>query len=210
MPALVPGIEKQRKHPVQARSVVTVDAILKACLQVLTTVGKEKLTTTLVAHRAGVSVGTLYQYFPNKRSLLQSVLRQHLTEVTAALEAACLASHGRPLCDMITTIANAFFRAKTHDPKGALALYSVSSDIDGLRLTEDIRLRGERAFEKALRTSSQTLAIDAGLAAFTLQSTMIGISRRILEARIPAREHEALREQMIAMLCAYVETVVQK
>ena len=94
-------IEKQRKQPVQARSAATVDAILEACIQVLLRVGKEKLTTTLVAHRAGVSVGTLYQYFPNKRSLLQAVLRAHLTRVTEALEAACAAHYGLPLCDIV-------------------------------------------------------------------------------------------------------------
>ena len=55
-----------RKSPVQARSAASVDAILKATIQVLLRVGKEKLTTTRVATRAGVSVGTLYQYFPNK------------------------------------------------------------------------------------------------------------------------------------------------
>src|SRR4051794_24665457 len=54
-----------RKSPVQARSNASVDAILEATVQVLLQVGKERLTTTRVAARAGVSVGTLYQYFPN-------------------------------------------------------------------------------------------------------------------------------------------------
>jgi AcrR family transcriptional regulator len=52
-------------------------------------VGKERLTTTRVAARAGVSVGTLYQYFPNKSALLQAVLRRHLSEVAEAIEAVC-------------------------------------------------------------------------------------------------------------------------
>ena len=68
-----------RKSPVQARSAASVDAILEATIQVLLSIGKEQLTTTKVALRAGVSVGTLYQYFPNKSSLLQAVLRRHLT-----------------------------------------------------------------------------------------------------------------------------------
>jgi AcrR family transcriptional regulator len=64
-----------RKTPVQARSTVTVEAIYEATFQVLLAVGgPERLTTTRVAERAGVSVGTLYQYFPNKQSLLFSVL----------------------------------------------------------------------------------------------------------------------------------------
>src|SRR6202161_4430708 len=69
-----------RKSPVQARSAASVDAILDATLQILLKIGKERLTTTRVALRAGVSVGTLYQYFPNKSALLQAALRRHLQE----------------------------------------------------------------------------------------------------------------------------------
>lgn len=209
MPALIAPIEKQRKQPIQARSTVTVDAILKACLQVLTRVGKEKLTTTLVAQRAGVSVGTLYQYFPNKRSLLQSVLRRHLTEITELTEGACLANHGKPLCELITTVASTFFEAKLRESRTALALYSVSSDVDGLSITEDLRLRSERAFEEALRSAPERLSVDYGLAAFALQSTMIGVSRRILEARVPVAEHAALRAEMVRMLCAYAGAITR-
>jgi AcrR family transcriptional regulator len=78
-----------RKSPVQARSTASVDAILDATIQVLLSVGKERLTTTRVALRAGVSVGTLYQYFPNKSALLQAVLRRHLDAVTSIVERVC-------------------------------------------------------------------------------------------------------------------------
>src|SRR5258708_24007256 len=75
-----------RKSPVQARSAASGDAILEATIQVLLHVGKERLTTTRVALRAGVSVGTLYQYFPNKSALLQAALVRHLENVTDAVE----------------------------------------------------------------------------------------------------------------------------
>ena len=65
MPAASQTLYEPRKTPVQARSAASVAAILDATIQVLLRVGKEQLTTTLVAARAGVSVGTLYQYFPN-------------------------------------------------------------------------------------------------------------------------------------------------
>ena len=56
-----------RKSPVRARSTASVNAILEATIQVLLHVGKERLTTTRVASRAGVSVGTLYQYLLKAR-----------------------------------------------------------------------------------------------------------------------------------------------
>ena len=74
-----------RKSPDQARSTASVDAILKASVQVLLRVGKEKLTTTRVAARAGVSVGTLYQYFPNKTALLRAAMRLHMEEILAEI-----------------------------------------------------------------------------------------------------------------------------
>src|ERR1700722_7332233 len=83
-----------RKSPVQARSAASVDAILEATIQVLLSVGKERLTTTSVALRAGVSVGTLYQYFPNKSALLQAALKRHLAEVTEAVEVVCKEQEG--------------------------------------------------------------------------------------------------------------------
>src|SRR5207248_3622284 len=77
---------RSRKSPVQARSAASVDAILEPTIQVLLNVGKERLTTTRVAFRVGVSVGTLYQYFPNKSALLQAALKRHLNEVTETVE----------------------------------------------------------------------------------------------------------------------------
>ena len=85
---------KPRKTPVQARAEVTVEAICEATIQVLLSHGAERLTTTRVAERAGVSVGTLYQYYPNKRSLLFAVLEHHLNNVAGRVEVACgSASH---------------------------------------------------------------------------------------------------------------------
>src|SRR5690348_17236365 len=86
-----------RKAPQQARSAATIEAIFEATIQVLLDEGAARLTTTRVAERAGVSVGTMYQYFPHKQSLLHAVLARHLEEVTLTVEAACHRASGRPL-----------------------------------------------------------------------------------------------------------------
>ena len=88
-----------RRSPVQARSAASVDAILQATiLQVLLGVGKERLTATRVALRAGVWVWTLlYQYFPDQSSLLQAVLKRYLGEVTGAVELVCKTHWGESL-----------------------------------------------------------------------------------------------------------------
>src|ERR1700742_2470394 len=120
-----------RKSPVQARSAASVDAILDATIQILLRVAKEQLTTTRVAARAGVSVGTLYQYFPNKSALLQAALTRHLQHVADVIESTCMQQHGKPLAEMISALITEFFAAKMQEIKTSIALYQVSSDLDG-------------------------------------------------------------------------------
>src|SRR5579875_3082375 len=114
-----------RKLPVQARSAASVDAILQATIQVLLAVGKERLTTTGVALRAGVSVGTLYQYFPNKSALLQAALRRHMDEVCNAIDRVCREQRGTSLQHMGAALVTAFLGAKMQDPRTSVALYSI-------------------------------------------------------------------------------------
>ncbi len=68
--------------------------------------GQDRLTTVRVAERAGVSVGTLYQYFPNKQAPPFSVVERHLLRTAKALEDACRANHFQPLEVMMDEAAN--------------------------------------------------------------------------------------------------------
>jgi AcrR family transcriptional regulator len=142
-----------RKSPVQARSAASVDAILEATIQVLLSVGKERLTTTRVALRAGVSVGTLYQYFPNKSALLQAALKRHLAEVTDAVELVCREQKGRTLRQMVTALITAFLHAKMREAKTSVALYSVSSDVDGAKIVQQMGIRSNKAIVRMLATA---------------------------------------------------------
>lgn len=76
MPRLVNSLAAKRKAPQQERSRATVEAIVEAAGQVLTSTGYGRLTTTRVAARAGVSVGTLYQYFGHKDDLIRALGRK--------------------------------------------------------------------------------------------------------------------------------------
>ena len=77
-----------RKEPTQARSRQTVSDILEAGAQVFAERGYAGATTTRVAQRAGVSVGSLYQYFPNKDSLLVALSARHVRRAHDAIERA--------------------------------------------------------------------------------------------------------------------------
>ncbi|WP_180538592.1 TetR/AcrR family transcriptional regulator [Nevskia soli] len=194
-----------RKSPVQARSAASVDALLEATIQVLLRVGKERLTTTKVASRAGVSVGTLYQYFPNKRGLLQAALRRHMEEVAGAVESVCRNQQGNTLAGMATALVGAFLDVKMRDMKTSVALYSVSSDVDGAKIVQRMSERMHRAIVAMLATSREPLKADPQVAATMLQGAMAGVSRRLLESDVPENELDSLRRELMFFVCAYLE-----
>ena len=199
------AVLEPRKTPVQARSTASVEAILDATLQVLLDVGKERLTTTRVALRAGVSVGTLYQYFPNKSALLQAALKRHLTAVSDEVVSVCRNQTGQPLAQMATALITAFLDAKMRNVKTSVALYSVSSDLDGARIVHQMGVRFNKAVAEMLETAQEQLTTDPRLVATMLQSASVGVSRRILESSSPERQLEPLRRELIILVCAYLK-----
>jgi len=79
---------KPRKTPAQARSRATVDAVIQAATYILTEVGWEGLTTNAIAERAGVNIGSLYQFFPNKEAVIAELQRRHAVATHAEIHKA--------------------------------------------------------------------------------------------------------------------------
>lgn len=77
-----------RKTPLQGRSAATVATILEAAARVLERHGLEGFNTNAVAERAGVSIGSLYQYFPSKDAVMAALIRADAANLLAAMEAA--------------------------------------------------------------------------------------------------------------------------
>jgi len=193
-----------RKTPVQARSTASVDAILEATIQVLLAVGKERLTTARVARRAGVSIGTLYQYFPNKSSLLQAALKRHLDGVATAVEGVCQQQKGNTLAEMATALIEAFLEAKLGDGKAGAALYAVSSDVDGANIAKLMSARINLAIVEMLTTALDPLMTDPALVASTLQGAIAGVSRRLLESEDPKQQRNSVQRELAMLACSYL------
>ncbi len=205
MPSSPQALFEPRKSPVQARSTASVEAILHATIQVLLRVGKERLTTTRVALRAGVSVGTLYQYFPNKSSLLQAVLRRHLEAVADAVERACLEQRGNTLEQMGAELVTSFLQAKMSDAKMSVALYAVSSDVDGARIVKQISIRINKALVEMLASAREPISKDLSLVASMLQSAMAGVSRKLLESPAPEKELGTQAQELTLLVRSYLK-----
>ncbi|HEV7307579.1 TetR family transcriptional regulator [Ensifer sp.] len=111
-----------RKVPKQTRSNELVKAILQAAVQVLQEEGAQRFTTARVAERAGVSVGSLYQYFPNKAAILFRLQSDEWRE-TSGLLAAILSDRSRPPLDRLRSLVHAFLRSECEEAavRGALS-----------------------------------------------------------------------------------------
>jgi AcrR family transcriptional regulator len=195
---------KPRKMPIQRRSTVTVEAIAEATIQVLLTVGSDRLTTTRVAERAGVSVGTLYQYYPNKQALLFAVLEVHMSKVAAVVEAACCAQRGAPIKILVTKVAEAFVDAKLERADVSTALYSAGSRPEGIELVRRTSKRLHRVLATALAEAAGKTADEIEFVSLMLYSAMAGATRTVLEAGAPARMVVQLREELPLLCQAYV------
>jgi AcrR family transcriptional regulator len=197
-----------RKSPVQARSTASVDAILKATIQVLLRVGKEKLTTTRVATRAGVSVGTLYQYFPNKTALLRAAMRLHMEEILAEVDKVSVAQRGQPVEQMAEALAVSFLAVKMRDPKKSRALYAVSSDVEGAKIAAGGVARVNNAIVGLLQSAPEVLTKDLQLMATVLQSTIAGLKRQLLESDMPEAQFEVMQRELVWVVRSYVRACV--
>lgn len=204
MPANTLTALEPRKTPVQARSTATVEAISEATIQVLLSHGAERLTTTRVADRAGVSVGTLYQYFPNKQSLLYAVFEDHLEKVASAVEAACDQACHQPLADMLRQVVEAFVDVKIERMDISVALYKVSADVGGAELVKKMSQRYRKVIEAMLRTATDTESLPDKFAIDLMIAAMSGAMRSTLEAGASKATFRKLREHLVLLCQSYM------
>jgi AcrR family transcriptional regulator len=196
-----------RKMPVQARSTVTVEAIYEATFQVLLAVGPDRLTTTRVAERAGVSVGTLYQYFPNKKSLLLSVLEKHLDQVAGAVELACRRNRGQQVSTMIESVVEAFVDAKMKRSDISMALYATAVGVQERALVNKVGKRARAAMASMLATAPNTRFADLPFTSLMLLSAMGGATRAVLEAGPSPGMVRSLRKQLVLLCRGFLMSV---
>jgi AcrR family transcriptional regulator len=209
MPAEAQSAFEPRKTPVQARAAVTVEAISEATIQVLLSHGAERLTTTRVAERAGVSVGTLYQYYPNKQSLLFAVLEDHLDKVSAALEAACEHARHKPLTEMVREVVEAFVDAKMARTDISMALYQIAADVGGPTLVKRAGQRSRKNLEAMLQTAPDAVSPPDRFAIGIMFAAMAGATRSVLEAGASPPMIRKLREHLVLLCQSYMVAVVK-
>lgn len=210
MKTVHPTALQPRKTPRQARSEATVNAIFQATIQVLLAIGPSRLTTTRVAERAGVSVGTMYQYFPHKQALLYAVLERHLDTVAKAVESACEDHRGGAVDAVIDRLVVAFIDAKATRANVSRVLYKVAAELDVGELRGEISRRIHNAIIGLLGSATDAEFSDLPAVAFTMQAAMTGAARAVFESGATPAMLDVLRSQLSMMCRGYALLVVKQ
>lgn len=205
MPATAPAALTPRKRPRQARSAATLDAIFEATIQVLLVDGMRALTTTRVAERAGVSVGTMYQYFPHKQSLIYALNERYLEVLADKVEATCREQTGRPVAEMLEALIQTYWRAKTERADVTRALYRSVVELDNEALVETFASRVDAATTAMLESAPAARFRDLQGANLTLSTVIFGTIRNAFERNLSPSAINALQAELLAMCRAYVE-----
>jgi AcrR family transcriptional regulator len=193
-----------RKQPVQARSAHTVVALYEASIQVLLAVGYRKFTTTRVAARAGVSVGSLYQYFPNREALVSAVIAQHFDEVRLTIEERCRALSGSPLEVMVTGMIDAVIAAKWQHIEISRALHEPMAEVRGAGCVRDAEEKMAAPVAEILKSCSDAAFGDVERLAITMVISCSALLQAAITDKMTAFDRESLRAHMRAMVLGYL------
>lgn len=193
-----------RKKPSQRRSRVTVESIFEATIQVLLANGLEAITTTQIAERAGVGVGSLYQYFPNKNALLAALVQRHVRGVVDVTIAACRSAHGAGIREMCETMMSAFVDAKTRRPEVSRALYLPSAAVNADAIVRSESIRCGQAVQQMLVSARDASFAEAQVVSRMLVGSIVAPTRAVIEAGGGRADFEKLKLHLTALAVGYL------
>lgn len=193
-----------RKEPKQARSTELVAAILKAAVQVLTKQGAQRFTTARVAEKAGVSVGSLYQYFPNKAAILFRLQSDEWRQTTELLRT-ILEDDRKPPLRRLRTLVHAFVRSECEeaDIRSALddaaPLYRDAPEAKAAKATS-ARIIDAFMREALPKASKARRALSGEI----ITTTLSAVGKQFSETSRTPAEIDAYADALADMFCAYL------
>jgi AcrR family transcriptional regulator len=197
---------KPRKLPRQARAKVTTDAIVEASTQLLLERGYDRFTTARAAERAGVSVGSLYQYFPNKAALAAAVIDRACEGFIVALDRALA---GRPritLAECIRAIVDVILVSHQLAPDLHKIVVDLAPRIGVAEKAARVSRRMAEAIEAILRMHADEIApaIDLATAATIIETLLVALARRAALADTASMRDDVIARETTEMITRYL------
>jgi AcrR family transcriptional regulator len=182
-----------RRQPQQQRSRQTVEAVLDAVVRILKRQGIDGVTTNRIAETAGLSIGSVYQYFPDKRAIFKALHDRHADQIGRLVESRLVEHAASALEDRVGALVEAVVEAHAADPElHELLATQVPHGADGAHGLEG-RVRG--ALRLALSSRAEERDLERAL--FVLPHMVEALShaaalRRPARLSLAAAKHEAV------------------
>jgi AcrR family transcriptional regulator len=194
-----------RKRPRQERSQATVDAILDATARVLTSIGYDRASTNRIALAAGVSIGSLYQYFPSKEALVAALVERHTTEMSSLIRRKLAEVATAPVEVAVRTMIEALFDAHAVDPKLHKVLIEQVPRVGKLQKVADVECEVAALVESLLGARRRDLRRSKVEAvAFVLCTAVEAVTHRAVIAELAAEKRSDVAAELTDMLLRYL------
>jgi AcrR family transcriptional regulator len=192
-----------RKKPQQARSRATIEAILQAAAHILGERGWEGLTTNRVAEVAGVSIGSLYQYFPHKLALVEAVRQRHFDDVLTVLRAA--SDRQLPRARRIEALVDGMIGVHSRFPTAHRVLLEETPRAREAGLLHDrFAAKLHQRYEGIVRVNAgRTWPVRPRIAARVLAAAIAGVVHNAASQGTLQSEH--LRLELLKLVDAYLQ-----
>jgi len=198
-----------RKQPQQARSTELVAAILEAAVQVLTKEGATRFTTARVAEKAGVSVGSIYQYFPNKASILFRLQVDEWMQTTRILRS-ILEDANTPPLERLRTLVHNFLRSECEEAEVRGALNDAAPLYRNSPEARQARAEGDQMIDAFMvETLPKASAASRELVGDLIFTTLSAVGSSFSQTRRTKAEIKAYADGVADMFCAYLKALRQ-
>lgn len=198
-----------RKQPKQVRSTGLVSTILEAAVRVLAEEGAQRFTTARVAERAGVSVGSLYQYFPNKAAILFRLQSDEWHKTTDQWRS-ILGDTAVPPLDRLRKLVHAFLRSELEEAALRVALDDAAPLYRDALEVQTIHAEGDRIVDAFMRDALPRTGDETRRRACELiVMTLTAVGKEFSETARTAADTAAYADAMSDMFCAYLSEIAQ-
>lgn len=199
-------VVRMRKNPRQARAAATIEAIIEAAAQVLRKEGEEALTTAKIAERAGVSIGSIYQYFPNKDAILLALIRKEREAIAADVArriAEIEPKNGEAMVRGVIATLVAAFRPRRRRRKLVALMAALSADRDdsGVVLRDRI---GELIVAMSRRYPDMASRPLTEASAYVLTRAVLGAIRSAVVENAKILDDPEFEDELCRLAIAYL------
>jgi AcrR family transcriptional regulator len=193
----------RRRQPQQLRARQTVEAVLDAVTRVLKREGLAGVTTNRIAEIAGVSIGSLYQYFPDKRAIFIALRDRHVAQMGRLVESKLVDNAAATLEELMRGLIDAMIEAHAIDPAlFELLLTQVPQDVDG---EHDSKVRGALRLAIASRAHEFERPLQLDRMLFVLTQMMEALAHAVVLRRPASLSLTAAKEETLRAVLAYLD-----